>query len=214
MIDEHVWLILISLQHEHFHIVVATMDRLLYFARESVISFEQIEHIIIDEADCMLDRRFKETLDELITHKTVSKTRNITMVSSTMSYDIQLIAKRYLNKAIVVSVGGVGAACKDIIQRFRHISIEHEKCQILTELLLEASDSNDRILIFVEKRQQTADLVSFLYNQKIDSIQVHGKMTIQERTTAWHKFRKGSQKILITTGIASRGLGMYQQIVW
>lgn len=180
----------------------------MYFARESVISFKHINNIIIDEADFMLDRRYKATLDELMTHKSLAEARNIAMVSSTMPHNSLLIAKRYLNNAIVVEVGEIGAACKGIEQRFCETPSKRKKYREL----LKACNSDDRILLFVEKREQTDILMEFLHKHNIDSLQAHGKMTARERANAWDEFAKGDKNILITTGMASRGLGIHYKL--
>lgn len=188
--------------------MISTIDRLN--TNRSSISFENIQFIVLDEADRMLARSDKDQLQTIILDESMPAhpKRNVIMVSATMPYDQLLSTNMYLQKQIVITVGDAGAACGDVEQLFYDISIESDKRNKLVELI-KSSDPNDGHIIFVDERQKANDLAAFLCRQNLDSIPIHAGLSERERTTSWNEVKLGKRRIVVATGIASRGLGKY-----
>lgn len=178
------------------------------FSGKSFVTYENIQYVVLDEADRMLDMGFKEKINELMDNETMSPAanRNVFMFSATMPKEIQQMAGRYLNRYIFLTVGIVGGACADVDQTFFQIA-KNAKRKKLMELLTKGDPSGT--IIFVESKKQADYLASFLCESDVDSTSIHGDRTQQQREQALNEFKRGIRKIIIATAVASRGLGMY-----
>lgn len=163
--------------------------------------------MVLDEADRMLEMGFKEKIDILMEHPTMSpqENRNVLMFSATMPKAIQELAGRYLRRYIFLTVGVVGGACEDVDQTFFEVDRKSKRNKLM-EILKEADPSGT--IIFVETKKQADYLASFLCESDLDTTSIHGDRTQQQREEALNEFKRGIRKIIIATAVAARGLGM------
>lgn len=101
------------------HILVATPGRLMDFVNKSMVSFDDLKFLVLDEADRMLDMGFKETISSIKNHSTFNKENIQTlMFSATFPEAIQRLASEYLRDYLFLTVGIVGGASTDVDQKF------------------------------------------------------------------------------------------------
>lgn len=123
----------------------------------------------MDEADRMLDMGFRDTIDKICNHETITK-ENVTtlMFSATFPESIQHLAGKYLRDYMFLTVGIIGGASTDVEQEFIEVT-KFKKRGKLTEILDEyvASKDEDRILVFVETKRTADYLASLMSETKI-----------------------------------------------
>ncbi|XP_070502812.1 ATP-dependent RNA helicase vasa-like [Chironomus tepperi] len=190
------------------HILVATPGRLSDFVNKSIVTFDDLKFLVLDEADRMLDMGFREVIETICNHDTMNKDNLTTlMFSATFPDAIQHLAAKYLRDYLFLTIGIVGGASTDVEQEF--IEVERKgKRQLLTDILktyTECADE-DRILVFVETKKTADYLASLLSEMCMSSTSLHGDRTQRERETALREFRQGVRKVLIATAVAARGL--------
>jgi probable ATP-dependent RNA helicase DDX4 len=101
------------------HVLVATPGRLMDFVGKSMVTFESLKFLVLDEADRMLDMGFAEKIKEITVHPTLDKSKVQTlMFSATFPEEIQRLAGTYLRDYIFLTVGIVGGASTDVDQEF------------------------------------------------------------------------------------------------
>lgn len=188
--------------------MIATIDRLK--TNQTSISFENTQFIVLGEAGQMLAGPEKIKLHNIIMDETMptQRKRNVIMVSATMPYNLLMATNMYLQKQIVITVGEAGAACVDVDQQFYEISTEIDKRNKLVEII-KLSDPNDKHIIFVNERRKANDLTTFLCTHNFNTVAIHAGQTERERTISWNKVMSGKKRIVVTTGIATRGMGKY-----
>lgn len=190
------------------HLLVATPGRLLDFVNKSIISFEDLKFLVLDEADRMLDMGFLSSIEQINNHPTLSK-ENVTtlMFSATFPDTIQQLAGRFLRDYLFLTIGIVGGASTDVEQEFMEVG-KFKKRDKLIEILDQYVNcaEEDRILVFVETKRTADFLASFMSETKISSTSIHGDRLQREREEALRDFRAGKRKVLIATAVAARGL--------
>ncbi|CAG9806573.1 unnamed protein product [Chironomus riparius] len=190
------------------HILVATPGRLIDFINKSIVTFDDLKFLVLDEADRMLDMGFREVIETICNHETMNKDKLTTlMFSATFPDAIQLLASKFLRDYLFLTIGIIGGASKDVEQEF--IEVERKgKRQLLTDILKTYSEcaEEDRILVFVETKKTADYLASFLSEMSMSTTSIHGDRTQKERETALREFRQGVRKVLIATAVAARGL--------
>ncbi|KAG5670895.1 hypothetical protein PVAND_001126 [Polypedilum vanderplanki] len=190
------------------HLLVATPGRLMDFVNKGIISFDDLKFLVLDEADRMLDMGFRDSIEKICAHETITKEGLTTlMFSATFPEEIQRLAGAYLRDYIFLTVGIIGGACPDVEQEFFEVT-KFKKRERLREILNQYVNNSDedRILVFVETKRTADYLASLLTDTQISTTSIHGDRTQSERETALREFRKGERKVLIATAVAARGL--------
>ncbi|KAK6643483.1 hypothetical protein RUM43_004988 [Polyplax serrata] len=187
------------------HILVATPGRLLDFVSRNYIDFSSTKHLVLDEADRMLDMGFLLPIQQIVGHSTMPKAgeRQTLMFSATFPEEVQYLAASFLKDYLFVTVGIVGGACIDVEQRFFCVN-KFEKRNKLVELLSENPKS--KCLVFVERKRITDFIATFLSEKNFRATSIHGDREQRERETALRDFKSGNMNILVATSVAARGL--------
>mmetsp|Transcript_1631 Transcript_1631/g.5042 ORF Transcript_1631/g.5042 Transcript_1631/m.5042 type:complete len:343 (-) Transcript_1631:74-1102(-) len=183
-------------------IVVGTPGRVLDLVRnEMSVSLEDVEVLVLDEADRLLDMGFRDELNELL-HCCPSRTRQTLLFSATMPRKIQQFAKSALVSPVEVNVGRAGAANLDVIQEIEYVK-EEAKIVYLLEVL---QKTRPPVLIFSEKKSEVDDIHEYLLTKGVEAVAVHGSMFQDEREKAIADFKAGHKHVLVATDVASKGL--------
>jgi len=191
------------------NVLVATPGRLLDFVEKDVVSFSHLEYFILDEADRMIDMGFMPEVERCMANPDMpDKTkRNTLMFSATFPPEVQKNAKQFLRQDnIFLSVGLVGATCKDVKQTFLNVGKTEKKKKLDAILNDESRDPLERVLVFVNTKKNADFLATHLSQHSLPATSIQGDRKQREREEALADFKKGTRPILIATAVAARGL--------
>ena len=182
-------------------IIVATPGRLIDLMNRGVARLDQVNNVVLDEADEMLNMGFSESINAIF--EGVPADRNTLLFSATMSREIEKIAKSYLHdyKEIVVGSRNEGA------ENVNHIYyMVHSKDKYLA--LKRVVDYHPRIfaIIFCRTKIETQEIADKLIKDGYNAEALHGDLSQQQRDLTMQKFRQHTVQLLVATDVAARGL--------
>jgi superfamily II DNA/RNA helicase len=182
-------------------IVVATPGRLLDMAHQRALHFDELEMLVLDEADRMLDMGFIDDINKII-ERLPEKRQNL-LFSATISNDVRALAKRTISHAVEISIGAKSGSKPKIDQWLITVD-KGNKSALLSHLIKELQWQ--QALIFIETKHGAAKLVSQLEKRGIKAESIHSGRTQAVREQILSDFKSGKIQFLVATGIASRGL--------
>jgi ATP-dependent RNA helicase RhlE len=182
-------------------ILIATPGRLLDLAHQRALHFDELEVLVLDEADRMLDMGFIGDINKII--ERLPKLRQNLLFSATMSDDVRALARRSNNNPVEIFIQSDKAAEAKIEQWLVTVD-KGNKSALLSHLIKE--QAWDQALIFIETKQGAAKLVSQLEKRGIPTESIHGDKTQAARERILADFKSGKIKFLVATGVAARGL--------
>jgi len=201
-------------------IIIATPGRLQDFLERGVVSVTKVRHLVLDEADRMLDMGFEHQIRDIIEANGMRAPgpdeggRQTMMFSATFPKKIQELALDFLHRTYLrISVGAVGSITENVEQRFKDVSdaTSDEKFFMLVESVNEVKSQNGRrgkTLVFANQKVVVDDVTWKLAERRISSLQIHGGLTQQGRDKALNAFRNGRVDVLVATDVAARGLDL------
>lgn len=182
-------------------ILVATPGRLLDHIEQKSIQLNQVQVLVLDEADRMLDIGFMPDLKRILA--LLPKQRQTLMFSATFSKEIKKLSDEFLNNPTLIEVARSNATSENVQQKA--YAVEQSKKQALLAHLLK-NEANNQVIIFT-KTKVTADRLSkALIRDGIAADAIHGDKSQQERIAALDAFKQGSITTLVATDVAARGL--------
>ncbi|CAH2237482.1 jg12815 [Pararge aegeria aegeria] len=195
------------------HLLVATPGRLVDMLNRGRVALDHCRHLVLDEADRMLDMGFEPQIRKIVECNTMPKTgeRQTLMFSATFPKQIQVLAQDFLYNYVFLAVGRVGSTSENITQKVVWVE-EQDKRSFLLDLLnasnlLQRSPEDDQLtLVFVETKKGADQLEEFLDADGYPVTSIHGDRTQREREEALRRFRTGQTPILVATAVAARGL--------
>ncbi len=185
-------------------VVVATPGRAVDHLKRGSLGFEEVEFVVLDEADEMLDMGFAEDLDAILSATPAE--RQTALFSATISATIPRIAKRHLREPARITVKadrptGDGAA------RVRQTAYVVRRADKLAALcrILDVEDPASA-LVFARTRGEVDDLAEALSSRGHDAGALHGGLAQEARDRIMGRFRDGTLDVLVATDVAARGL--------
>lgn len=186
-------------------ILVATPGRLLDLYNQKAIRFDQLEILVLDEADRMLDMGFIHDIKKVLA--LLPKRRQNLLFSATFSDEIRRLAKGLMNQPVEVSVSPANAATPTV-EHLLHPVDKKEKTALLIHLIM---DQNwQQALVFSRTKHGANKIVKKLIESGISAAAIHGNKSQGARTKALADFKNGEVKILVATDIAARGIDIEQ----
>ncbi|MGI6106265.1 MAG: DEAD/DEAH box helicase [Raoultibacter sp.] len=182
------------------NIVIGTPGRLLDHIRRKTLKLNQIQTVILDEADEMLNMGFIEDIETILTQ--VPTKRQTVLFSATMSEPLLKISNTFLTNPYTVNAGTEDETKATIEQTF--YQIEHKQKKSVLTLLMHAN--KQRSIVFCNTKLMVDELAELLRSQGFKASGLHGDMTQAARSQVMQEFRNGSIHSLIATDVAARGI--------
>ena len=182
-------------------VVVATPGRLIDHLEKQNVAFDELEVLVLDEADRMLDMGFAPQINKIVAQ--LDKYRQTLLFSATMPPEVEALARKYLRKPVVLQVGRRSAAATTVTH-FVYPCPKEKKSALLALLMKE--HHMESVLVFTRTKHGADKVVKHLAKEGIAADALHADKTQGQRTKALADFKKGTTKVLIATDIAQRGL--------
>ena len=184
-------------------ILVATPGRLLDHVESRNLQLNQVQILVLDEADRMLDMGFMPDLKRILA--LLPKKRQNLMFSATFSDEIKKLSDDFLTNPTLIEVARSNAAAENVTQKVYRLE-QADKHALLAELLR----SGTQALVFTKTKLTAGRLARMLQRDGINADAIHGDKTQQERLQALDAFKQGKVLALIATDVAARGLDIDQ----
>lgn len=182
-------------------VLVATPGRLLDLYRQNAVKFNQVQTLVLDEADRMLDLGFANELESVFA--ALPKKRQTLLFSATFSNAIRAMAGQMLKDPLSIEVSPRNAAAKSVKQWLIPVDKKRKG-----ELFLHLYQSKrwSQALVFVKTRKGVDELEAELQRHGISADSIHGDKPQATRQRALQRFKDGEVKVLVATDVAARGL--------
>jgi ATP-dependent RNA helicase RhlE len=182
-------------------VLVATPGRLLDHIEAKNAVLNQVEYVVLDEADRMLDIGFLPDLQRILSF--LPKQRTTLLFSATFSPEIKRLANSYLNDPVTIEVARPNETASTVEQHFYSVSDE-EKRHALKQIVRQRSLS--QAFVFVNSKLGCARLARSLEREGLKTTALHGDKSQDERLKALAAFKAGEVDLLVATDVAARGL--------
>ncbi|MBP6590452.1 MAG: DEAD/DEAH box helicase [Chitinophagaceae bacterium] len=183
------------------HIIVATPGRLIDLIERKAVNLEQVEYIVLDEADEMLNMGFKEDIEFVL--KNTPNRQSTWLFSATMPPEIRQVSKRYMDKPFEITIGKTNEGASNIDHQY-YATQHHNRYEVLKRII----DFNPGIygIVFARTKMDTQEIAEKLTREGYDIDSIHGDLTQQQRDKVMGLFRDKSVKLLVATDVAARGI--------
>jgi len=180
---------------------VATPGRLLDHIEAKTAVLNQVEYVVLDEADRMLDIGFLPDLQRILSY--LPKQRTTLLFSATFSPEIKRLANSYLQDPVTIEVARSNATASTVEQHFYSVG-DDDKRRALHQILKDRGMK--QAFVFVNSKLGCARLARSLEREGLKTTALHGDKSQDERLKALDSFKKGEVDLLVCTDVAARGL--------
>lgn len=181
--------------------LIATPGRLLQHLQMGYVSLDRVEHLILDEADRMLDMGFNEDIMQIV--KKLPKKRQTLMFSATMPKNIRVLAKEILNNPVEISLS-VSKPAENVLQAAYFVE-DQKKLSLLTSLV-EGKSNIQSAIVFASTKSEVKDIERKLIRDKVSARGIHSDLDQLRREEVMRDFRNRKFQILVATDIVARGI--------
>ena len=195
----------IAALQEGVDVLVATPGRLLDLYSQGAINFDQLEILVLDEADRMLDMGFIDDIRRI--QMLLPDKRQTLMFSATFSTEVKLLSEGMFNNPLLIEVAAANSTAATIKQVIHPVDKDRK-----SELLIDLIKRNKwhQVLVFSRTKKGADSLVNELESAGISAASIHANRTQYARTHALEDFRSGKVVALVATDIAARGIDVSQ----
>ena len=186
-------------------ILVATPGRLLDLYNQKAIRFDQLEVLVLDEADRMLDMGFIHDIKKIL--NLLPKRKQTLMFSATFSNEIRTLAKGLVKDPVEISVSPRNTTVESVKQWLSPVD-KKQKSALLFELIV--NEKWNQVLVFTRTKHGANKLTRHLESGGIKAAAIHGNKSQGARTKALAQFKSNDIRVLVATDIAARGLDIDQ----
>ncbi|MCR8914012.1 DEAD/DEAH box helicase [Marinobacter panjinensis] len=192
-----------QLQNEIVDILVATPGRLIDFLGSQDVFLDQLDILILDEADRMLDMGFIPDVKRIIRKCTPKEERQTLLFSATFNQDVLNLASMWTRNAEFVEIEPEQKTAERVKQTVYLVG-EDEKLPVLVNYL--QRPEVEKALVFANRRDQCRDLDEDLRNQGVKVALMSGEIAQNKRLKTLEQFKEGSIQVLVATDVAGRGI--------
>lgn len=182
-------------------ILVTTPGRMFDLMSQGHIVLDQVDTLVLDEADHMLDLGFIKDIEDVT--KRLSRYRQTLFFSATINDKIKKLAYSLVRNAIRIQVSPKDPVSKNVTHSVAFIEMD-DKRFFLARIIDENPDS--KILVFVRTKVRAERVCKALERAKIESVSIHGDKEQADRFDVMKKFRDGTVKVMVATDVSSRGI--------
>ena len=184
--------------------LVATPGRLIDHIKRETIELNDIRHVVLDEADTMLDMGFIDDIQFILDLTPEEKV--MSLFSATMPVEILRLSEDYLRNPKHFLLDADDLSGEGIDQSFLVLR-DREKEKHLLDFI---NKTEGQKIVFCSTKYRTRDVVRMLHHAKMDAVAIEGDMSQHRRELSMGKFRSGKAEILVATDVASRGIDVPQ----
>lgn len=209
-------------------IIIATPGRLVDCIERRVLVLGQCCYVIMDEADRMIDLGFEEPVNKILDALPVAnmkpdseeaedalvmsqhlggkdRYRQTMMYTATMPSAVERIARKYLRRPAIVTIGNVGEAVETVEQRVEFVAGEDKRKKRLLEIL-SSREFQPPVIVFVNIKRNCDAVARDIKHSGFSSVTLHGSKTQEQREAALASVRSGNTDVLVATDLAGRGI--------
>ncbi len=183
------------------HIVVGTPGRVMDLVRRGSLKLEKISHVVIDEADQMLDMGFIDEVKEIV--ELIPRTAVMSLFSATLRSDVRKLVDDYIKDVHLIMMDEENVQAPAITQKLYKTDADSKYNDFIDILITENPDCS---IIFCATREMVNVLFQKLRRNRIFCGMLHGEMEQRERLKTVEAFRRGGFRYLIATDVAARGV--------
>lgn len=192
-----------KLESDLVDILVATPGRLIDFATSNDVHLDQVEVLVIDEADRMLDMGFIPQVRRIVRMTPRNENRQTLFFSATFTDDVERLVERWLHEPIRIEIEPDNMAADSVDQRVYILSSD-EKFALLKRVI--ANENAESLIVFANRRDEVKRLFEKLKREGIAVGILSGEVPQQKRVATLDRFKSGQIKVLVATDVAGRGI--------
>lgn len=182
-------------------IIVVTPGKLISHLNMGYVNFNKVEHLILDEADRMLDIGFYDDIMKIISY--MPKERQTLLFSATMAPKIRTLAGKILNSPAEVSTA-ISKPAEGVIQAV-YLTYDEQKISLISKLIADKPEYTS-ILIFSSTKKKVSEIVHSLKRNKFSVEGISSDLEQNEREEVLSRFKSRNTRILVATDVLSRGI--------
>jgi ATP-dependent RNA helicase RhlE len=182
-------------------ILVATPGRLLDLVNSKAIHLNEVEILVLDEADKMLNLGFKDEMDQVFA--LLPSRRQNALFSATLNNEVSKIQENLLRKPVVIEIVEEENSIELIDQLAYHVTMER-KGPFLRYLL--KTENLEQVLVFTSAIRAADNLVEKLKKNGVEAASLHGDLSQSARVRTLQQFKEGKLRVLVASDLASRGI--------
>ena len=191
------------LHDSYVDILVATPGRLLDFCGNKDVYLDQLEVLVIDEADRMLDMGFIPQVRQIVRQAPRKEDRQTLFFSATFTDDVHHLVSQWTWNPVTVEIQPESVATDTVEQHVYLVSTE-EKYTLLYNLIQQ--EHAESMIVFANRRDECRDLQEKLQRHGIEAGLLSGEITQNKRVSTLEAFKRGDMKVLVATDVAGRGI--------
>jgi ATP-dependent RNA helicase DeaD len=183
------------------NIIVATPGRLMDHMRRKTIRLNDVQTVVLDEADEMLNMGFLEDIEVIL--QELPEERQTLLFSATMPRQIQNLAQRFMKEPEIIRIESKEVTMPSIEQNYIEVP-EKQKFDVLCRLM--DMNPTELVIVFGRTKRRVDELSEALSKRGYSAEGIHGDLTQNKRDSVLRKFKEGSIEVLVATDVAARGL--------
>lgn len=185
-------------------ILISTPLRLKHAIETEEVDLSNVRHLILDEADRLLEMGFIDQVDTIVgacSHSSIRKS----LFTATLPASVEEVSQNILRMPVRMIIGRKDAAAKGVQQKLMYVGREDGKLLAVRQLV-QAGELKPPVLIFVQSVERANELFNELVYDGVRVDVIHGERTAAQRDEVIKQFRRGDVWVLIATDVLARGI--------